>query len=63
MRVELAEHGFRFCTESLEAKLEKYQELQEDEKTGETEVRQEVAVREQFCDVFLGFCCQRNRKF
>uniref|UniRef100_A0A3P8RPR0 Tetratricopeptide repeat domain 19 n=1 Tax=Amphiprion percula TaxID=161767 RepID=A0A3P8RPR0_AMPPE len=31
-RAELAEHGFRFCTESLEAKLEKHKELQEDEK-------------------------------
>ncbi|XP_022073004.1 tetratricopeptide repeat protein 19, mitochondrial isoform X1 [Acanthochromis polyacanthus] len=34
-RAELAEHGFRFCTESLEAKLEKHKELQEDEQTGE----------------------------
>ncbi|MEQ2205143.1 hypothetical protein XENOCAPTIV_026593, partial [Xenoophorus captivus] len=32
---ELAEHGFRFCMESLEAKLEKHKELPEDEKTGE----------------------------
>lgn len=34
MRAELAEHGFRFCTESLEVKLEKHKELGE-EPTGE----------------------------
>ncbi|KAF7221787.1 transcript variant X1 [Nothobranchius furzeri] len=34
-KLELAEHGFMFCTESLEAKLEKHKELSEEEKTGE----------------------------
>lgn len=36
MRAELAEHGFRFCTESLEAKLEKQKLIPADEHTGES---------------------------
>lgn len=35
MRAELAEHGFRFCMESLEVKLEKHKELLGEEPTGE----------------------------
>lgn len=35
-RAELAEHGFRFCVESLEAKLVKHKTLPEDMKTGKT---------------------------
>uniref|UniRef100_A0A8D3DL18 Tetratricopeptide repeat domain 19 n=1 Tax=Scophthalmus maximus TaxID=52904 RepID=A0A8D3DL18_SCOMX len=31
-KAELAEHGFRFCTESLEAKLQKQKDLTEEEK-------------------------------
>lgn len=36
LRVELAEHGFRFCTESLEAKLKKQKETPAEEQAGET---------------------------
>ncbi|CAK6981776.1 tetratricopeptide repeat protein 19%2C mitochondrial [Scomber scombrus] len=36
-KVELAEHGFRFCTESLEAKLEKQKEIPAEEQTEEQE--------------------------
>lgn len=35
MRAELAEHGFRFCTQSLEAKLKKQEETPVEEQTGE----------------------------
>ena len=37
LRPELAEHGFRFCMESLEAKLEKQKEIPAEEQTGETD--------------------------
>ena len=36
LRLDLAEHGFRFCTESLEAKLEKQKDLAAEQQTGET---------------------------
>ncbi|XP_044075565.1 tetratricopeptide repeat protein 19, mitochondrial [Siniperca chuatsi] len=36
-KAELAEHGFRFCTESLEAKLEKQKEVPAEEQTEEQE--------------------------
>lgn len=35
LRAELAEHGFRFCMESLEAKLQKEAALKEEERTGQ----------------------------
>lgn len=37
LRAELAEHGFRFCMESLEAKLEKQKEIPAEEQTGATD--------------------------
>lgn len=56
-RAELAEHGFRFCTESLEAKLEKYKELQEDEQTEEQEVlRKETRL-------LLGLCLDSRARY
>lgn len=36
-KVELAEHGFRFCMESLEAKLEKQKDIPAEERTEEQE--------------------------
>lgn len=33
-RNELAEHGFQFCTESLEAKIEKHKDLSPEELSG-----------------------------
>lgn len=33
-RNELAEHGFQFCTESLEAKIDKHKDLSQDELSG-----------------------------
>lgn len=39
VRAELAEHGFRFCTESLEAKLEKQKSIPAEEQTGESGFR------------------------
>ncbi|XP_054870641.1 tetratricopeptide repeat protein 19, mitochondrial, partial [Amphiprion ocellaris] len=56
-RAELAEHGFRFCTESLEAKLEKHKELQEDEQTEEQEVlRKETRL-------LLGLCLDSRARY
>lgn len=36
LRAELAEHGFRFCVESLENKLEEQKQIPAEEQTGET---------------------------
>ncbi|XP_061588717.1 tetratricopeptide repeat protein 19, mitochondrial [Cololabis saira] len=56
-KVELAEHGFKFCTESLEAKLEKYKELQEDEKTEEQEVLRKDT------HLLLGLCLDSRARY
>jgi len=36
-RTELAEHGYRFCTESLEAKLQQHQDSPPDHQSGESD--------------------------
>ncbi|XP_068196430.1 tetratricopeptide repeat protein 19, mitochondrial [Antennarius striatus] len=54
-KVELAEHGFRFCTESLEAKLEK--ELPAEEQTEETgALRKETRL-------LLGLCLDSRARY
>uniref|UniRef100_A0A3B5KR53 Tetratricopeptide repeat domain 19 n=1 Tax=Xiphophorus couchianus TaxID=32473 RepID=A0A3B5KR53_9TELE len=51
-RAELAEHGFRFCVESLEAKLEKYKKQPEDEKTEGTDTH-----------LLLGLCLDSRARY
>uniref|UniRef100_A0A1A8DAJ1 Tetratricopeptide repeat domain 19 n=1 Tax=Nothobranchius kadleci TaxID=1051664 RepID=A0A1A8DAJ1_NOTKA len=56
-KLELAEHGFTFCTESLEAKLEKHKELPEEEKTEEQEaLRKETRL-------LLGLCLDSRARY
>uniref|UniRef100_A0A8C6LF46 Tetratricopeptide repeat domain 19 n=1 Tax=Nothobranchius furzeri TaxID=105023 RepID=A0A8C6LF46_NOTFU len=56
-KLELAEHGFMFCTESLEAKLEKHKELSEEEKTEEQEaLRKETRL-------LLGLCLDSRARY
>uniref|UniRef100_A0A8C5D8C6 Tetratricopeptide repeat protein 19, mitochondrial-like n=1 Tax=Gouania willdenowi TaxID=441366 RepID=A0A8C5D8C6_GOUWI len=50
--VEMAEHGFRFCTESLKAKLEKEQELSEEEESMRKETR-----------LLLGLCLDSRARY
>ncbi|KAM6918261.1 tetratricopeptide repeat protein 19, mitochondrial [Xenentodon cancila] len=56
-KAELAEHGFKFCTESLEAKLEKYKELQEDEETEEKELLRKDT------HLLLGLCLDSRARY
>lgn len=42
LRAELAEIGFAFCTESLEAKLQKHKETAVEDLTGETPATQQT---------------------
>ncbi|KAK5620028.1 hypothetical protein CRENBAI_003137 [Crenichthys baileyi] len=56
-KAELAEHGFRFCMESLEAKLEKHKELPEDEKTEEQEVLRKDT------HLLLGLCLDSRARY
>lgn len=51
LRAELAEHGFRFCTESLEAKLKKQKETPPEEQTGESRGHAHIQIRT------TGWCC------
>ncbi|XP_027144966.1 tetratricopeptide repeat protein 19, mitochondrial [Larimichthys crocea] len=56
-KAELAEHGFRFCTESLEAKLEKQKEVPAEEQTEEQEVlRKETRL-------LLGLCLDSRARY
>ncbi|RVE61310.1 hypothetical protein OJAV_G00169360 [Oryzias javanicus] len=56
-KAELADHGFRFCTESLEAKLEKHEELPAEEKTEEEEaLRKETRL-------LLGLCLDSRARY
>ncbi|KAM4551755.1 tetratricopeptide repeat protein 19, mitochondrial [Odontesthes bonariensis] len=56
-KVELAEHGYRFCTESLEAKLQKHKELKEEEKTEDQEaLRKETRL-------LLGLCLDSRARY
>ncbi|XP_023191935.1 tetratricopeptide repeat protein 19, mitochondrial [Xiphophorus maculatus] len=59
-RAELAEHGFRFCVESLEAKLEKYKKQPEDEKTEGTE--EQEALRKD-THLLLGLCLDSRARY
>ncbi|XP_028987283.1 tetratricopeptide repeat protein 19, mitochondrial isoform X2 [Betta splendens] len=56
-KVELAEHGFRFCTESLEAKLEKQNALPAEEKPDEQE-----ALRKD-TRLLLGLCFDSRARY
>ncbi|XP_076600457.1 tetratricopeptide repeat protein 19, mitochondrial isoform X1 [Chaetodon auriga] len=58
-RAELAEHGFRFCTESLEAKLHK-EEVPAEEQTGETE--EQEALRKE-TRLLLGLCLDSRARY
>ncbi|KAM4604901.1 tetratricopeptide repeat protein 19, mitochondrial isoform 2-T2 [Polymixia lowei] len=53
-KVELAEHGYRFCTESLEAKLEKQKELPAEEQS--EELRKETRL-------LLGLCLDSRARY
>lgn len=56
-KVELAEHGFRFCTESLEAKLEKQKLTPAEEQTEEDELlRKETSL-------LLGLCLDSRARY
>ncbi|XP_038575026.1 tetratricopeptide repeat protein 19, mitochondrial-like [Micropterus salmoides] len=56
-KAELAEHGFRFCTESLEAKLEKQKEVPAEERTEEQEdLRKETRL-------LLGLCLDSRARY
>lgn len=56
-KAELAEHGFRFCTESLEAKLQKQKETPEEETTEEDEaLRKETRL-------LLGLCLDSRARY
>ncbi|XP_015259832.1 PREDICTED: tetratricopeptide repeat protein 19, mitochondrial [Cyprinodon variegatus] len=56
-KAELAEHGFRFCVESLEAKLEKHKEQMEDERTEEQEVLRKDT------HLLLGLCLDSRARY
>ncbi|XP_040003226.1 tetratricopeptide repeat protein 19, mitochondrial [Xiphias gladius] len=54
---DLAEHGFRFCTESLEAKLEKQKDLPAEEQTEEQQaLRKETRL-------LLGLCLDSRARY
>ncbi|XP_069367555.1 tetratricopeptide repeat protein 19, mitochondrial isoform X9 [Paralichthys olivaceus] len=56
-KAELAEHGFRFCTESLEAKLQKNFDLKAEEQTEEEEaLRKETRL-------LLGLCLDSRARY
>lgn len=56
-KAELAEHGFRFCTESLEAKLEKQKEVPAEEQSEEQEeLRKETRL-------LLGLCFDSRARY
>ncbi|XP_033505454.1 tetratricopeptide repeat protein 19, mitochondrial isoform X2 [Epinephelus lanceolatus] len=56
-KVELVEHGFRFCTESLEAKLQKQEETPAEERTEEEEaLRKETRL-------LLGLCLDSRARY
>ncbi|XP_005946462.1 tetratricopeptide repeat protein 19, mitochondrial isoform X1 [Haplochromis burtoni] len=56
-KAELAEHGFRFCMESLEVKLEKHKELLGEEPTEEQEaLRKETRL-------LLGLCLDSRARY
>ncbi|XP_043991001.1 tetratricopeptide repeat protein 19, mitochondrial isoform X2 [Gambusia affinis] len=59
-KAELAEHGFRFCVESLEAKLEKHKKQPDDEKTEGTE--QQEALRKD-TRLLLGLCLDSRARY
>ncbi|XP_040911740.1 tetratricopeptide repeat protein 19, mitochondrial isoform X2 [Toxotes jaculatrix] len=56
-KVELAEHGFRFCTESLEAKLEKQKDLPAQEQTEEQEAQRKET------RLLLGLCLDSRARY
>uniref|UniRef100_A0A3P8W603 Tetratricopeptide repeat domain 19 n=1 Tax=Cynoglossus semilaevis TaxID=244447 RepID=A0A3P8W603_CYNSE len=56
-RAELAEHGFRFCMESLEAKLQKEAALKEEERTDEQEVERKNT------RLLLGLCLDSRARY
>ncbi|XP_056913288.1 tetratricopeptide repeat protein 19, mitochondrial isoform X3 [Takifugu flavidus] len=56
-RAELAEHGFRFCTESLEAKLKQQKEELAEERTEELE-----ALRKE-THLLLGLCLDSRARY
>ncbi|XP_012711289.2 tetratricopeptide repeat protein 19, mitochondrial [Fundulus heteroclitus] len=56
-KAELAEHGFRFCLESLEAKLEKHKQLPEDERTEEHEILRRDT------HLLLGLCLDSRARY
>ncbi|XP_042338526.1 tetratricopeptide repeat protein 19, mitochondrial-like, partial [Plectropomus leopardus] len=56
-KAELAEHGFRFCTESLEAKLQKQKETPADESTEEDEVLRKDT------RLLLGLCLDSRARY
>ncbi|TNM97647.1 hypothetical protein fugu_013893 [Takifugu bimaculatus] len=56
-RAELAEHGFRFCTESLEAKLKQQKEEPAEERTEELE-----ALRKE-THLLLGLCLDSRARY
>ncbi|XP_029686789.1 tetratricopeptide repeat protein 19, mitochondrial isoform X3 [Takifugu rubripes] len=56
-RAELAEHGFRFCTESLEAKLKQQKEEPAEEQTEELE-----ALRKE-THLLLGLCLDSRARY
>ncbi|KAM6920167.1 tetratricopeptide repeat protein 19, mitochondrial [Lycodopsis pacificus] len=56
-KAELAEHGFRFCTESLEAKLQKHKETPAEDRTEEQEaLRKETRL-------LLGLCFDSQARY
>ncbi|XP_068565351.1 tetratricopeptide repeat protein 19, mitochondrial isoform X1 [Cebidichthys violaceus] len=56
-KTELAEHGFRFCTESLEAKLQKHKETAAEDRTEEQEaLRKETRL-------LLGLCFDSRARY
>ncbi|KAI3374817.1 hypothetical protein L3Q82_021044 [Scortum barcoo] len=56
-KAELAEHGFRFCMESLEAKLQKQQEIPAEQQTEEQEtLRKETRL-------LLGLCLDSRARY
>ncbi|XP_054882247.1 tetratricopeptide repeat protein 19, mitochondrial-like isoform X2 [Poeciliopsis prolifica] len=62
-KAELAEHGFRFCVESLEAKLEKHKKQPEDEKTGETEETEQQEALRKDTHLLLGLCLDSRARY
>ncbi|KAK2822960.1 hypothetical protein Q5P01_023025 [Channa striata] len=54
---ELADHGFRFCTESLEAKLEKQEQLPAEEHTEEQELLRKDT------RLLLGLCLDSRARY